>query len=122
MSELLVVFDGACGFCRATVMRLARSRRLRLTGRPSPYQAVDLAAYGLTERDAHERMWVVHAGRTWSGAQAFATWFATGAPAVRLIGRTLTLPGIRQAAEAGYRLIARNRHRIPGPWEHTCRI
>jgi predicted DCC family thiol-disulfide oxidoreductase YuxK len=56
MSEPLVVFDGACGFCRATVTRLARTRSLRLAGRLLPYQAADLALYGLTEQDARERM------------------------------------------------------------------
>ena len=81
-----------------------------------------LARYGLTRQDAHERMWLVRDGRRHGGAQAFAAWFATGRPAARLIGRTLTLPGVRHASEAAYRLIARNRHRIPGPWEHTCGI
>lgn len=47
MSEPLVVHDGACGLCRATVPRLAPTRRLRLTGRRLPYQAVDPASYGL---------------------------------------------------------------------------
>ena len=65
MSEPVVLFDGACGFCRVAVTRLARSRRLRLAGRLSPCRSVDLAPYGLT---------------------------------------------------------ARNRHRIPGPWERTCAI
>ncbi|MCC5477351.1 DUF393 domain-containing protein [Streptomyces barringtoniae] len=32
------------------------------------------------------------------------------------------LPGVRHLAQAVYGLVARNRHRIPGPWEHTCRI
>ncbi|KUN06286.1 hypothetical protein AQI95_15480 [Streptomyces yokosukanensis] len=122
MSEPVIVFDGTCGFCRTTVMHLARSRRLRLSGRLRAYQAVDLAIYGLTEQDARERMWLMHDGHLQGGAQAFAAWFATGSPVARRIGRALTLPGVRQVAEATYRLIARNRHRIPGPWEHTCAI
>lgn len=114
--------DGARGFCRATVTRLARTRPLRLAGQLLPYQAVDLALYGLADQEVHERMWLVHDGHLHGGAQAFAVWFATGGPAARLIGRTLTLPGVRHSADAAYRLIARNRHRIPGPWEHTCAI
>ncbi|MFF7976742.1 DCC1-like thiol-disulfide oxidoreductase family protein [Streptomyces sp. NPDC007905] len=122
MSEPVVVFDGACGFCRAAVTRLSRSHRLRLAGRLLPYQGVDLALYGLTEPDAQERMWLVHSGHVQGGAQAFAAWFTTGSHAARLIGRMLTWPGVRHAAEGVYRLIARNRHRIPGPWEGTCAI
>jgi hypothetical protein len=34
----------------------------------------------------------------------------------------LKAPGIRTAAEACYKVIARNRHRIPGPWEHACPV
>ncbi|MFJ4206475.1 DCC1-like thiol-disulfide oxidoreductase family protein [Streptomyces sviceus] len=122
MSEPVVVFDGSCGFCRATVMPLARARRLRLTGRLLPYQATDLGPYGLTEQDALERMWLVQDGHLHGAAQAFAAWFATGNMAARLIGRTLSLPGVRHAAKAASQLIARNRHRNPGPWEHTCAI
>ena len=122
MSEPLVVFDGTCGFCRATVMRLARAPRLRLAGQLLPYQSADLASCGLTQQEACERMWLVQDSQVHGGAQAFAAWFATGSTTARLVGRTLTLPGVRHAGGAAYRLIARNRHRIPGPWERTCTI
>lgn len=122
MSEPLVLFDGTCGFCRAVVTRLARTPGLRLAGQLLPYQSADLASYGLTRQEAHERMWLVQAGQLHGGAQAFAAWFATGGTTARIVGRTLTLPGVRHTAEAAYRLTARNRHRIPGPWERTCTI
>lgn len=122
MPEPVVVFDGTCGFCRATVTRLARTPRLRLASRLLPYQNADLASYGLTHQEARERMWLVQDGQLHGGAQAFAAWFATGGPTARAVGRTLTLPGVRHTTEAAYRLIARNRHRIPGPWERTCTI
>ena len=122
MSEPLVLFDGSCGFRRVTVTCLARAPRLRLAARLLPYRSADLASYGLTERQARDRMRLVRDGELHGGARAFAAWFATGGPAARTVGRTPALPGVRHTAEAAYRSIARNRHRIPRPWERTCTI
>ncbi|MFL5998424.1 MAG: thiol-disulfide oxidoreductase DCC family protein [Streptomyces sp.] len=122
MSEPLVVFDGTCGFCRVTVTHLARAPRPRLHGQLLPYRSADLALYGPTFQEARERTWLVRDGQLHGGARAFAEWFATGGPMARMMGRTPTLPGVQHVAEAAYRLTARNRHRIHGPWERTCTI
>jgi predicted DCC family thiol-disulfide oxidoreductase YuxK len=119
-SEPVVLFDGTCGFCRAAVRTLAN--RFSLTGRLLPWQSADLAAYGLTEQQVQARMWFVHGDRRSSGAAAFAAWAATGDRRARAAGRILSVPGIAQAAALGYWIVARNRHRIPGPWEHSCTI
>jgi predicted DCC family thiol-disulfide oxidoreductase YuxK len=118
--EPLVVFDGTCGFCRAAVAYL--QRRLALAGDCRPWQGLDLDSMGLTETDTRQSMWYVSTSRRESGPMAFAAWFATGNRTARLFGRFLSLPGVRHLAQAVYWLVARNRHRIPGPWEHACTI
>ncbi|MBY8886954.1 DUF393 domain-containing protein [Streptomyces sp. PTM05] len=118
--EPVVLFDGECGFCRAATGRLAR--HLSLGGRLLPWQSVDLATYRLTRAQAEQRLWFVTAERRTGGAAAFAEWFATGNRAARAAGRLIALPGVRSLARAVYALVARNRHRIPGPWEHACGI
>jgi predicted DCC family thiol-disulfide oxidoreductase YuxK len=117
----LIVFDGTCGFCRHVVHHLAA--RWHLAGRPVPWQATDLDALGLSEPQARARMWYAAPGvAPAGGAAAFAAWLATGDRPARLIAAVLRTPGVRIAAEGLYRVVARGRHRIPGPWEHTCTV
>ncbi|MFI9647468.1 thiol-disulfide oxidoreductase DCC family protein [Streptomyces sp. NPDC052040] len=116
----VVLFDGECGFCRAATGYLVR--RLHLQGELRPWQSADLASYRLTRSQAEQRLWFITAERRTGGAAAFADWFSTGDRTARTAGRLIALPGVRHLAQAVYGLVARNRHRIPGPWEHTCRI
>ncbi len=119
--QALIVFDGTCGFCRHTVHRLAA--RWHLSGRPVPWQTADLDALGLSQQQARARMWYAEPGAAPAGgAAAFAAWLATGDRTARLIAAILRASGVRIAAEALYRVVARGRHRIPGPWEHTCTV
>ncbi|WP_276095149.1 thiol-disulfide oxidoreductase DCC family protein [Streptomyces silvisoli] len=120
MSEALVVYDGTCGFCRAGVTWLAN--RFDLKGRRVAWQGTDIHALGLTRRDVTQRMWYVHGSTRHAGAAAFAAWLRTGNRTARVLGYALCLPGVAQLAGCVYWLVARNRHRIPGPWEHTCTI
>lgn len=117
----VVVFDGTCGFCRYTVALLAR--RLRLPGQRLPWQTADLAGLGLSTEQVRARMWYLAPGRApVGGAAAFAEWLGTGGTVTRVAGRVLGAPGVRVAADLVYQIVARYRHRIPGPWEHTCTI
>lgn len=118
-AEPVVVYDGECGFCRYGIFRLAA--RWHLPGRLLAWQDADLGALGLSEDDVRARMWYLAPGMAPAGgAAAVAAWLAGGGRVARGIGGLLRAPGVRAVAEAGYRVIARNRHRIPGPWEHTC--
>lgn len=67
-------------------------------------------------------MGLVTASRGLWAVPPFAAWLALGDRRARRIASVLRAPGIRIAAEVVYRLIARHRHRIPGPWERTCAI
>jgi predicted DCC family thiol-disulfide oxidoreductase YuxK len=122
MSETpVVLFDGTCGFCQYWVNCLAE--RLDLPGELRAWQSVDLAEFQLTEAQVREKLWYLPApGDRSGGSAAFAAWFAGGNRVARVSALVLRAPLVRSVAEACYREIARNRHRIPGPWGHSCEI
>lgn len=112
-----LVFDGDCAFCTTTAMWLQRhlARHDGHDALLTPWQFTDLAALGTTtDRARSEVLWVTSQGEVSGGAEAFATWLVHRGGAYGVGGRLIRLPVIRTIAAAGYRLIARNRHRLPG--------
>ena len=112
-----LVFDGDCGFC--TISATWVSERLHRRGGPNaelrPWQFTDLAALGTSaERAQQEVLWVTPEGEVRGGAAAFAGWLRFRGGAYGVAGRAMDLPGVRALAAAVYRLIARNRSRMPG--------
>lgn len=108
----VLVFDGDCGFCTTSV-RFAE-RRIGVRARVTPWQFADLAALGTTrERAEREVLWVER-GRVYGGAQAVARLLAAAGPPWSLAGLALRVPPFRWVAQGLYRLVARNRHRLPG--------
>ncbi|MFT3716084.1 MAG: DUF393 domain-containing protein [Gordonia sp. (in: high G+C Gram-positive bacteria)] len=116
--RLLLVYDGDCAFCSSCERWIAR----RVPVTTVPYQRADLAALGLSTADAEQSIWVFDGDDVTSGADAAAALLRhadTGG--WRVAGRVLALPGIRSAARPAYRLVARNRHRMPGGTP-ACRL
>ncbi|AXK32279.1 DUF393 domain-containing protein [Streptomyces armeniacus] len=112
-TEPVLVYDGDCGFCTTSV-RFAE-RRLRPRCAATPWQFADLEALGVTrERAEHEVLWVTPPGTVYGGAQAVAKVLLSAPRAWPLLGGALMLPPVRWPAHGLYRLIARNRHRMPG--------
>lgn len=112
-AEPVFIFDGDCGFCTRSVDWLRRHVRPR--AEVIPYQFADLARYGVTAEQAdREALWVAADGRVFGGVRAFAGLLATASPAWRLAGAVLDTRPVRLVAGALYRLVARNRHRLPG--------
>jgi predicted DCC family thiol-disulfide oxidoreductase YuxK len=112
-----LVFDGDCAFCTSSATWVAE-RLLRPQGKNArlvPWQFTDLAALGTSsERTRREVLWVTPDGRIYGGAAAFAQWLIFRGGPYAVPGRAMGLPGVRNLAAAVYRLIARNRHRMPG--------
>jgi predicted DCC family thiol-disulfide oxidoreductase YuxK len=113
----LVIFDGDCAFCTSSAHWVAR----RLNRRPGPnaalvpWQFTDLTALGTTaERAQREALWVGTDGEIRGGAAAFAEWLTFRGGAYAVGGRLMNLPLVRSLAAAVYRVIAKNRHRMPG--------
>ena len=80
-----------------------------------PWQFTDLDALGTTaERAQTEVLWVEPDGAVAGGAAAFAAWLRFRGGAYALLGRAMGLPARPPVAAAVYRLVARNRSRMPG--------
>ena len=97
------------GWLGACIVRRGRIARL------VPWQFTDLAALGTTaERAQREALWVASDGTIYGGAAAFAEWLKFRGGAYGVVGRGINLPVIRALAAVVYRVIAKNRHRMPG--------
>ncbi|MDX6285366.1 MAG: hypothetical protein QOG53_851 [Frankiales bacterium] len=115
----VLVFDGDCSFCTSSA-RVAG--RIAPTARIVPWQEADLNALGIDQEAASAALqWVDSDGRVSAGADAVARMLRTGALLWRILGAVMLLPGIRQLAGVGYRLVAKNRHRLPGGTP-ACRV
>ncbi|UNS97265.1 DUF393 domain-containing protein [Streptomyces tubbatahanensis] len=109
----VLLYDGDCGFC-TTAVRLAE-RLVRPRCATVPWQYADLTALGVTrERAGYEVLWVTPTGAVHGGAQAVAKALLSAGGAWPVVGASLTLPPLRWAAAGLYRLVAANRHRLPG--------
>jgi acetyl esterase len=115
-----LVFDGECRFCLACVRLLGRwDRRTRL--RFVPLQDAR-ALEGLPPLDRHALERAMHLvsplGEVWAGAAALPPMLQL-LPGGGFLAVLLLLPGAEQLAAAGYRVVARNRHRL-GCGSATC--
>ncbi|GAA3147906.1 DCC1-like thiol-disulfide oxidoreductase family protein [Planomonospora alba] len=108
----MLIYDGDCAFCTASV-RFAE-RWIGVRARVTPWQLADLPALGTTaERADREVLWIEH-GRVYGGAQAAARLLVAAGGPWRALGHALRVPPLRWAAHGLYRLVAANRHRLPG--------
>jgi predicted DCC family thiol-disulfide oxidoreductase YuxK len=116
----LLVYDGDCAFCTRMV-GIALSR-MKVACRAVPWQQTDLAPLGLTESEVTEKVWWVEpGGAKVSGHRAVAAALRHGSPALRPLGSLLDTQMFAPVASAGYDLVARNRHRLPGGTA-ACRV
>ena len=114
-----LVFDGDCAFCTNCARFIERREP---EADVVPWQFADLAALGPTEEEAIEAVqWVPAEGPTRSGHEAIAAVLESCGGIWRVIGRALLLPGISWVAARAYRLVARNRYRLPGGTP-ACRV
>lgn len=115
MSPVLL-YDGRCRFCVRQAERLARwsGGRLQLESFRDPRVLARFPAVTLAACEAGMQL-VAADGRVFSGAEAGARALRLR-PALAPIGWLYFVPGVRQLADRGYAIIARNRYRLGG----TC--
>ena len=68
MSKIIVLTDGECRFCEATMAWVQK----KLDVNPIAYQTADLSQYGLTFEQCSKAVHVIHAGKTYVGPDAIA--------------------------------------------------
>jgi predicted DCC family thiol-disulfide oxidoreductase YuxK len=107
------LFDGDCAFCSQCARFI--ERRIPTTADVEPWQFADLAALGVTQAEAEEAVqWIAPDGTVAPGPEGIARLLADAGSFWRALGRLLDLRPVRRAAWPIYRLVSRNRHRLPG--------
>jgi predicted DCC family thiol-disulfide oxidoreductase YuxK len=106
------VFDGDCAFCSACAAFV--ERHIPTPAAVVAWQFADLPAIGLTRAECEEAVQWVEPGRRAAGPAAIAALLRSSRWSWRLVGRVLGWPPVLALAWPGYRLVSRNRHRLPG--------
>jgi predicted DCC family thiol-disulfide oxidoreductase YuxK len=112
-SRPVLVFDGDCAFCTTCARFIERF--VPTTAAVVPWQFADLAALGTTaDRAQRELLWIHPSGTVDGGAAAVAALLVDAGGAWRLAGWLMRRPVLTRIADGMYRLVAANRHRLPG--------
>jgi predicted DCC family thiol-disulfide oxidoreductase YuxK len=107
-----LLFDGDCGFCTTSARLLGR---VAPGATVVPWQQANLATLGVRADEAAASVqWVAPDGQVSAGAEAMARLLLDAGRGWAWLGRVMLLPGVRRLAQLGYRIVAANRHRLPG--------
>ena len=107
------LYDGDCAFCTQCAQFV--ERHIPTGAIVVPWQWIELAPLGVTQDDAEAAVqWVADTGTVSAGPSAIARLLVDGGRWWRPLGRFLALPPVLWLAWPLYRLISRNRHRLPG--------
>jgi predicted DCC family thiol-disulfide oxidoreductase YuxK len=114
-ARLIALFDGHCVFCTRQAKQLERlvgANRVELVSFQD--EGVLGRFPGVSHEACMQRMHVVQPdGRVFAGAEAVAR-AALLLPVIGWIAFLYYVPGVRQLAEWGYGVVARERYRIAG--------
>lgn len=113
-SELVLIYDGDCQFCRLSLdfgIKALRSFPLFVA-----FQKINPLEFGLTEEQVKSQIWTVGDGKPPAGghlAVAVLLGMQTN-PLYRVLGWLAKTPPTSWLAKKLYFFIAANRHRLPG--------
>ncbi|WP_344129161.1 thiol-disulfide oxidoreductase DCC family protein [Luedemannella flava] len=116
-AQAVFLYDGDCAFCSSCARFL--TRRVPTPATVAAWQRVDIAALGVTGAECDTAVQWITADATGrpthvSGPAAIAALLRSSTPAWRVLGRLLAVRPVLAAAGPVYRLVARNRDRMPG--------
>lgn len=106
------LYDGDCAFCTKSARFL--EKHVRTTAKVVPWQWADLDALGVSQAQAEEAVLWVELNYLQAGPDAIAVLLRRAQWYWKPIGKVLSLKPVSKAAWPVYRLIARNRHKLPG--------
>jgi predicted DCC family thiol-disulfide oxidoreductase YuxK len=110
------LYDGDCAFCTSCARFI--ERHIPTSAEVTPWQFADLDALGVSQAGAEASVqWIPGrpgGGAVAAGPAAIARLLMDAGSYWRPLGRLLDLRPIRWIAGPAYRLVARNRHRLPG--------
>lgn len=113
LSDTVIVYDGDCAFCELWVGRM--KRWLPVTPKTVTSQLIDLDGVGLTDDDVSNYAWLITPTKHIAGGSILAELLVHQPRfGLRLAGHILKLWPLDAIANAVYRVVARNRHRLPG--------
>ena len=108
----VLLYDGDCAFCTSCARIL---ERIGPDTEILAWQYTELAELGITEEQATDAVqWIEIDGTVRSGHEAIAAILNTAGRIWKITGHMILLPGISWMAAKVYRLVADNRHRLPG--------
>ena len=112
----MLVFDGDCGFCTTSAGWVSSRWEGRATAVAwQQIGAADLGAMGLTPADCRDAAWWRDpSGRLARGHKAIGSALLVCGGWERQLGRAILSPLLNPVASLVYRLVARNRSRLPG--------
>jgi predicted DCC family thiol-disulfide oxidoreductase YuxK len=120
----VLIYDGDCQFCQLSLE--FGIKNLRFFPQYVAFQRIDPQAFGLTEDQVRSQIWLAQKSPASSGA--LGGHLAAGAilglqPSfwLRALGWLASTPPTSWAADLLYKLIAANRHRLPGG-SRACKI
>ncbi|MFM6971666.1 MAG: thiol-disulfide oxidoreductase DCC family protein [Rhodoluna sp.] len=111
--KAILVFDGDCSFCTSAANFSVRKSSTPLTA--IPWQFSELASLGLTADEASRKVQLVTDGKIFAGHKCFAKLLRLQSnPIYKTIGWLIICPPINLLSAAGYALVAKFRHKLPG--------
>jgi predicted DCC family thiol-disulfide oxidoreductase YuxK len=113
----VLIYDGDCQFCRLSLE--FGIKNLPVFPQYTAFQRINPADFGLTESQVRSKIWLVEKGtpvNTPLGGHlaAGAILLNQTKPLLRALGWMISTPPTSWLADLTYRLIAANRHRLPG--------
>jgi predicted DCC family thiol-disulfide oxidoreductase YuxK len=108
----VLLYDGDCAFCTRCAHVV---KRIGPDAEIVAFQLTNLGELEMTKEQAAAALqWVEVDGTVRSGHEAIASMLSSAGRIWKIVGRAVLLPGISWMAAEVYRLVAKNRHRLPG--------